>query len=115
MKARTSKLWVMGVVALIIGSVLAAGCSGGGTVTIGGSSTVQPLTEAWADEYMDANPDVEISVQGGGSSAGVKGAIDGTLDIGAASRALKPEEEEIDGVTVHRVAADGVAIVVHPS
>ncbi|MFW6103259.1 MAG: phosphate ABC transporter substrate-binding protein [Chloroflexota bacterium] len=115
MKVRTSKMWVMGVVALVVGSLLAAGCSGGGTLTIGGSSTVQPLTEAWADEYMDANQDVEISVQGGGSSAGVKGAIDGTLDIGAASRALKPEEEEIDGVTVHRVAADGVAIVVHPS
>lgn len=114
MKVRTGRMWSAVVVTLIIGSVLATGCSGGGTLTIGGSSTVQPLTEAWADEYMDANPDVEISVQGGGSSAGVKGAIDGTLDIGAASRALKPEEESIEGVQVHRVAADGVAIVVHP-
>ena len=115
MKVRNSKMWLVVVVTLVAGSVLATGCSGGGSLAIGGSTTVQPLSEAWADEYMEMNPDVEVSVQGGGSSAGVKGAVEGTLDIGAASRALKPEEEEIQDIMVHRVAADGVAVVVHPS
>jgi phosphate transport system substrate-binding protein len=111
---RSNRMWLL-VAALVAGSLLATGCGGGETLTIGGSTTVQPLSEAWADRFMADNPGVEISVQGGGSSAGVKGVIDGTLDIGAASRELKPEETGVAGVTVHRVAADGVAIVVNPA
>jgi phosphate transport system substrate-binding protein len=104
------------VTTLALSAMLAAGCSGGGgTVIIGGSTTVQPLSESWTEAFIADNPDVEISVQGGGSSAGVKGAADGTLDIGAASREMKSEEAStFPNLVVHHVAADGVAIIVHP-
>ncbi|MBN1855905.1 MAG: phosphate ABC transporter substrate-binding protein [Dehalococcoidia bacterium] len=100
-----------------LSAMLLTGCSGGGgTLTIGGSSTVQPLSEAWAEAFVVDNSEIDISVQGGGSSAGVKGAADGTLDIGAASREMKSDEKAASPeLIVYHVAADGVAIVVHPS
>lgn len=110
------KLTMFGVTLVLVCGLTVVGCSGGSEIVIGGSSTVQPLSEAWSEGYMAKNPDVRITVQGGGSSSGVKGAAQGTLDIGAASRELKPEEKEMwPELIVHHVAADGVAIVVHPS
>jgi phosphate transport system substrate-binding protein len=61
---------------------------------------------------MVKNPNVKVDVQGTGSSQGITGATDGTLDIGTSSRDLKPEET---GLTDYKVAVDAVAIVVHPS
>jgi len=114
---KSNKALLALVATLAVGSMLIAGCSsGGGSITIGGSTTVQPLSEAWMEEFTVDNPDVEISVQGGGSSAGVKGAEEGTLDIGAASREMKDSEKsDYPELVVFHVAADGVAIVVHPS
>ncbi len=116
--SRAGNRVVMAAVALLaLVAVAASGCSGGGsTIITGGSTTVQPLSEKWAAAFMAQNSGVDITVQGGGSSAGVKGAADGTLDIGAASRDVKAEEMSANpDLVVYRVAADGVAIVVHPS
>ena len=111
---RGIRLW--GIAGLVVASLLVSGCSGGAGLTLGGSTTVQPLSEAWAEVFMAHNPDIQVTVQGGGSSAGVKGAADGTLDIGAASREMKGEEESTwPELRVYHVAADGVAIVVNPS
>jgi phosphate transport system substrate-binding protein len=110
------RLVISGIVLAMVGGLMFGGCSRGDEIAIGGSTTVQPLSEAWSEEYRAEHPDVTITVQGGGSSSGVKGAAQGTLDIGAASREMKPEEEdEWPELIAHRVAADGVAIVVHPS
>lgn len=110
------RLTISGIVLAIVAGLTFVGCSGGGEIAIGGSTTVQPLSEVWSEAYMAENPDVNITVQGGGSSSGVKGAAQGTLDIGAASREMKSEEkDEWPEIIAHRVAADGVAIVVHPS
>ncbi|MCK4723418.1 MAG: phosphate ABC transporter substrate-binding protein, partial [Dehalococcoidia bacterium] len=57
-------------------------------------------------------PNVNIVIQGGGSSVGVKSVADGTVDIGAASRELKPGEPDL---VKHLLARDGIAITVHPS
>ena len=114
---RTSRV-LMGCVALLaLGAALVTGCSSdGGSITIGGSTTVQPLSEVWAAAFMTEHSDVEVAVQGGGSSAGVKGAAEGVLDIGAASREVKADELSTwTDLKVFRVAADGVAICVHPS
>ena len=87
----------------------------GRSITLGGSTTVQPLSELWADAFMANNYKVEISVQGGGSSAGVKGVAEGVLDIGAASREVRADElSKWSDLKIFRVAADGVAICVHP-
>jgi len=107
----------MVVAALSCGAMLLSGCANGtDALTIGGSSTVQPLSEVWAEAFIADSPDADISVQGGGSSAGVKGAADGILDIGAASREIKSQEtSDFPDLVVYHVAADGVAVVVHPS
>jgi phosphate transport system substrate-binding protein len=92
---------------------VAAGLSG--SISITGSTTVQPLAEKLAEDFMAKNPDVEIEVTGGGSSVGVKAAAQGTADIGNASREIKPEElAEFPNLKVHVIARDGIAIVVHP-
>ncbi len=59
---------------------------------------------------MDKNPGIAVNVQGGGSTAGVQATINGTCDIGASSRNLKPSEQELDVVLI---ALDGIAVIVH--
>ena len=84
-----------------------------GTVSISGSTSVQPLAQDLADIFNESEPDVNIEIQGGGSSQGIKDATDGVSDIGTSSRELK--EEEKAGITEHIIAYDGIAVVVHPS
>ncbi len=81
-----------------------------GTITTGGSTTVQPLSEILAGAFMEIFPKVAITVTGGGSSVGVKSASEGTLDIGAVSRELKASEEGL-GLVVSILAYDGIAVV----
>jgi phosphate transport system substrate-binding protein len=61
---------------------------------------------------MAKNPNVKIEVQGTGSSEGIKGVMDGTLDIGNSSRELKPEET---GLVDFKPAVDAIGIVVNPA
>jgi phosphate transport system substrate-binding protein len=84
-------------------------------LTLAGSTSVQPLAENLANAYMAMHPDVLITVQGGGSSVGVKSAGEVAVDIGNASREVKDEEfTEFPDLVVHTIARDGIAIVVHP-
>ena len=90
------------------------------TITIKGSTTVLPIAQSCAEAFMNKHSDVDISVQGGGSGVGIASIIDGTADIGDASRAIKDKEEATakeKGVDVFEnvVAADGIAVIVHPS
>jgi phosphate transport system substrate-binding protein len=86
-----------------------------GEIALAGSTTVQPVAEQLATAFNAANPDVQIDVQGGGSSVGVKSAGEGTVDIGMASREVKESElDEFPGLAIHTIARDGIAIVVHP-
>ncbi len=86
-----------------------------GQIQIAGSTTVQPLAETLSETFMDANPDVVIEIQGGGSSVGVTSAGDGTVDIGSASREIKSSEmETYPDLNVYTIAYDGIAIVVNP-
>ena len=64
----------------------------GGKITIGGSSSVTPLMEKLAEAYKKINPKVEVMVQQSDSTTGVTSAIDGSVDIGMASRDLKDTE-----------------------
>lgn len=83
-----------------------------GTVSVVGSTTVQPVAQSIADEFASVEPGISVEVQGIGSSAGIKAAIDGTADLGASSRELK-EEEKSTGITEHVLAYDGIAVVVN--
>jgi len=83
-----------------------------GTITEAGSTTVQPVAEKLAAAFKAKNPNVQVVIQGGGSSVGVKSAAEGTVDIGAASRELKDNEQGM--VIPHLLARDGIAIIVAP-
>lgn len=122
------KLLVLLVAALII-TVAVVGCGGKseekvntkegqnggeikGTVKVAGSTSVQPLTEELAEVFMEKNQDITVSVQGGGSSAGVESANKGTAQIGTSSREIKPEEKGY-GLQEIIIAKDGIAVIVN--
>ncbi len=83
-----------------------------GAVATGGSTSVEKVIGALSEAFMEANPGVDVTYDPTGSSAGVTGAADGTLDIGLSSRALK-EEEISKGLKETTFALDGIAIVVN--
>lgn len=90
------------------------------SLTIQGSSTVLPIAQRAAEVYMEQNPDVNISVRGGGSGNGIAALIDSACDIADASRFIKDKEVKNaieKGVypVPHRVAMDGIAVVVNPA
>lgn len=84
-----------------------------GTLTIAGSTSVQPFSDVLAEEFMAQHKDVRINVQGGGSSVGIEAAVSGAANIGASSRALKAEEKA-KGLVDTTIALDGISIVVNP-
>jgi len=85
-----------------------------GKITISGSSSVAPLVEKLKEAYEKLNKKVSIEVQQSDSSTGVTDAIDGTSDIGMASRELK-ESEIQRGVEATVIAKDGIAVIVNPN
>ncbi|MBU1155401.1 MAG: PstS family phosphate ABC transporter substrate-binding protein [Proteobacteria bacterium] len=111
----------------LLGLALGAAMLMGGTVaqasdsiTITGSTTVLPIAQKAAEVYMKQNPGVRISVAGTGSGDGIKAVIDGTADIGDASRDMKKKEiarAEAKGVHPKRftVALDCIVPVVNPA
>jgi phosphate transport system substrate-binding protein len=89
-------------------------------IVIKGSTTVLPIAQKAAEDFMKINAHINISVSGGGSGNGIKAIIDGTTDIADASRFIKDKEVKLameKGVlpVPHRVALDCVVPVVHPS
>jgi len=90
------------------------------SITVKGSTTVLPISQACAEVFMDQNSDIDISVQGGGSGVGISSIIDGTCDIGNASRAIKEKEvataKEKSVVPVGNVVArDAIAVILNPA
>jgi phosphate transport system substrate-binding protein len=91
-----------------------------GNIVIKGSTTVLPIAQKVAEAYMKENPEVSISISGGGSGNGIKAIIDGTTDIADSSRFIKGKEVTLaveKGVypVPFRVAYDCIVPVVHPS
>ena len=83
-----------------------------GSVMCLGSTSMSKVMGILAEQFGMDNADVTVSVEGGGSSAGVEAASNGTADLGLASRALKDEEKE-QGLVENIVALDGIAIIVN--
>ena len=83
-----------------------------GKVVVAGSSSVTPIMEKLAEAYEVLNPDVKVEVQQSDSSTGVQSAIDGTCDLGMASRELK-DSELSQGVKPVVIAMDGIAVIVN--
>ena len=68
-----------------------------GTLDIAGGTAHIPVMKGAAKNIMTANPDIRITVAGGGSGVGVSAAIDGTADFGMLARDIKDSEIEALG------------------
>ena len=103
--------------ALICLSLSSCGKSHTAKLILAGSTSVQPFAELWAESYAVKHPEINVIVQGGGSSAGIESALTGIADIGMSSRELKPEEKLApDGqkrLQIVPVAFDGIAVIVN--
>ena len=88
-----------------------AGSAPEGSCVVGGSSSVSPLMEKLIEAYAAVNPNASIELQTSDSTTGMTSAIEGSYDIGMASRELKDEEAaELTGTVI---ATDGIAVVVN--
>ena len=82
-----------------------------GNVATGGSTSMKNVIAALTEGFAEVEPGVTVSYDPTGSSAGITGAADKTLDIGLSSRALKDDEKaDVEGTTI---ALDGIAIIVN--
>ena len=127
MKYSTFMIGVAGLAGALLLALL-QGCAGcedraedglRGTVRVDGSSTVFPITEAVAEEFMRDHPGVRVTVGVSGTGGGFAKFVRGEIDISDASRAIKATEARqaaaagIEYIELP-VAYDGLAIVVHP-
>jgi len=83
-----------------------------GKVVISGSSSVTPVMEKLKEAYTKVNSGVTIEIQQSDSSTGITDTIDGTSDIGMASRELE-DSEIAQGVNSTVIAMDGIAVIVN--
>lgn len=89
-----------------------SGSAKSGKIVVAGSSSVTPVMEKLKEAYLKKNSGVTIEIQQSDSSTGVTSAIDGTCDIGMASRELK-DSETAKGVKATVIAMDGIAVIVN--
>lgn len=82
-----------------------------GKVVVAGSSSVSPVMEKLAEAYMAANTGVEIEIQTSDSTTGMTSAMEGSCEIGMASRELK--EAEATALKSTAIAMDGIAVIVN--
>lgn len=112
------KVWLLGLsVFLVLGLVR---FSQGEELRIDGSTTVLPIAQRAAEEFMKKYPEHKVFVTGSGSGTGIKALLDRTTHIATSSREAKPKEIEAGkakGVvlTPHKIALDGIIPIVHPS
>lgn len=85
-----------------------------GTLDIAGGTAHIPVMKRAARKIMTFNPDIRITIAGGGSGVGVKQVGEGLVVIGNTGRALKPAEVEKYGLVSYPFAIDGVAVVINP-
>ncbi|MBC5690547.1 substrate-binding domain-containing protein [Mediterraneibacter sp. NSJ-55] len=83
-----------------------------GKAVIGGSSSIAPVMEKLAEAYKEVNPNAELELQTSDSTTGMTSAVDGSYDIGMASRELK-DEELSQGLKATVIATDGIAVIVN--
>ena len=93
------------------GSSNDSGKLSGSVITLG-STSMEKVMGVLAEQFGIDNSGVTVSVEGGGSGAGVEAASNGTADIGLASRNLKDSEKET-GLVGTVLALDGIAVIVN--
>lgn len=114
---------------ILVLMLLAAGCTGTGgnlttatpsaaktSITVTGSTTVLPVAQEAADDYMLIHPNANIQITGGGSGVGVQAAGEKTADIGMSSRDVKPDEmQKYPALVAIPIGKDGLTMIVNPA
>lgn len=90
-----------------------------GSIQIKGSDTMVNLGQAWAESFMEQNPEALIAVTGGGSGTGIAALLNRTCDIAESSREISEKEYALaksKGIDVKeiKVGVDALAVVAHP-
>lgn len=83
-----------------------------GEAVVGGSSSIAPVMEKLIEAYKAVNPNAKIELQSSDSTTGMTSTLEGSYDIGMASRELK-EEEVGQGLKATVLATDGIAVIVN--
>jgi phosphate transport system substrate-binding protein len=107
------------VLSAVVITAIALTASAEQKIVIDGSTTVGPIAKAFAEYFMAAHPDVNITVSESGSGNGAKSIMNGTCDVADMSRPMKETEFKAaadNGIqpVAHVVALDGLPILVHP-
>src|SRR5262245_13294186 len=116
---RVGRILAAGVLIAQAGLVTRARAAVEGTISIDGSSTVYPISEAVAEEFQKVNPRAKVTVGISGTGGGFKKFCSGETDISDASRPIKPTEVDackqkgIDYIELP-IAYDGLAVLVNP-
>src|SRR5918994_349721 len=123
------KRWARMLIGVAVLTLVAAACGNGngdggdevtGSLNISGSSTVEPITSLVAEKFRGENPDVEIAVNGPGTSDGFELFCNGETDVQDASRPIDEEEvaacseNGIEPIEIE-VALDALSVIGHPS
>ena len=85
-----------------------------GSVSMSGSTSMEKLANAVAESFMEKYPNVTVTAEFTGSSAGIESVLAGSVDIGISSRNLKDDEQSA-GAAENIVAIDGIAVVADPA
>jgi len=112
---------LLGVICLVaILGIMGTSSWAAGSLKVAGSTTVLPISQLWAEEFMTKHSGVSISVSGGGTGTGISSLLNGTIDIANASR--EASEKEIDTAKARneklvgtKIAKDGLAVIVNPA
>ncbi|NHM30322.1 phosphate ABC transporter substrate-binding protein [Neobacillus terrae] len=83
-----------------------------GSLVLSGSTALQPLASAAAEEFMNKNTKVSIQVNGGGSGTGLSQVSQGAVQIGNSD--VFAEEKKIEGLKDNKVAVVGMTAAVNP-
>ncbi len=119
-RKRTILTWVMALAAVLLWSGIspASGLDAfkgeTGVLRISGGTAHIPVMKEAAKRIMAVNPDIQISIAGGGSGAGIKQVGEGLVDIGNSGRKASDDEVGKYGLSLYKWAIDGVAVVVNP-
>ncbi|MFH2093401.1 MAG: phosphate ABC transporter substrate-binding protein [Pseudomonadota bacterium] len=86
-----------------------------GELRISGGTAHIPVMKEAAGRIMMFNPDIQITIAGGGSGAGIKQVGEGLVDIGNSGRQATEAEIKQYNLVMYKWAIDGVAAVVNPA
>ncbi len=108
------KKMIMVATALVMAFPIFSGSKLTGELKIAGGTAHIEIMKTAADILMKENPDLKVSISGGGSGLGIKQAGEGLIDIGNSGRVVKDSEIKEYGLVPYAIAIDGIVVVVNP-